>query len=226
MSLDWISGDIDGVDKNLLRMTQEAWQQVIPGARIEVTTGVSSHSPTNHAPGHAVDYRVTRPDGSTVWWDDPEARAAADLFWELGGHGVGAGPGYMGGSHFHWDISANGVRAWSDDDGAARDRGPGAAQWFSGAGAGTSPSAPQGAPQGGYDPSRPPSVFNPPPGYEPSQRNALTDYAGAPEQQYNMNALAALERFRPRSNRLDPEAFRSRRQPMQLMPMPMLRMPT
>ena len=209
MAFDYITGAIDGVDDNLLRMTQDAWQQILPGARIEVTTGVSNHSPTNHAPGHAVDYRVVRPDGSAVLWNDPEAQAASQLFWELGGHGVGAGPTYMGGSHFHWDVSANGVRAWSDDDGGASDRGPGAAQWFGGQGAGSTPS---------YNPSRPPSVFNPPPGSPPPQ-NALAAYDQGPADQ--QNALAMMDQFQPRRrNMLDPADFMVQQAPIALLPMP------
>jgi hypothetical protein len=123
-----ISGALDGVDEGLVGAAQQAWGYVMPpGSRIEVSTGVSSHSPRNHAPGRAIDFRVVRPDGSTVMWDDPEAVRAAQFGRALGVGGFGAGPTYMGGSHFHWDI--NNPRTWSDDDGGASDRGPGAATW-------------------------------------------------------------------------------------------------
>jgi hypothetical protein len=123
-----ISGALDGVDEGLVGAAQQAWGYVMPpGSRIEVSTGVSSHSPRNHAPGRAIDFRVVRPDGSTVMWNDPEAVRAAQFGRALGVGGFGAGPTYMGGSHFHWDI--NNPRTWSDDDGNASDRGPGAATW-------------------------------------------------------------------------------------------------
>jgi hypothetical protein len=123
-----IAGALDGVDEGLIQSAQQAWSYVMPaGSRIEVSTGVSSHSPANHAPGRAIDFRVVRPDGSTVMWDDPEAVRAAQFGRALGVGGFGAGPTYMGGTHFHWDI--NNPRTWSDDDGGASDRGPGAAQW-------------------------------------------------------------------------------------------------
>jgi hypothetical protein len=123
-----ISGALDGVDEGLVGAAQQAWGYVMPpGSRIEVSTGVSSHSPRNHAPGRAIDFRVVRPDGSTVMWDDPEAVRAAQFGRALGVGGFGAGPTYMGGSHFHWDI--NNPRTWSDDDGGASDSGPGAATW-------------------------------------------------------------------------------------------------
>jgi hypothetical protein len=109
-----ISGALQGVDQRIVDMTAQAWGYVVPGGRIEVSTGVSGHSPVNHAPGHALDFRVLRPDGSVVRWDDPEALQAARVGAALGVHGIGGGRGYMGGTHFHWDISRNGPRTWSD----------------------------------------------------------------------------------------------------------------
>lgn len=124
-----IAGALRGVDEGLVSMAQEAWGYVMPeGSSIEVTTGVSSHSPNNHAPGRAIDFRVTRPDGSIVRYDDPEALRAAQFGRALGVGGFGAGDTYMGGTHFHWDI--NSPRTWSDDDRNADDRDPtGAAGW-------------------------------------------------------------------------------------------------
>jgi len=189
-----LSGATRGVDGRLLEMTQQAWSQILPGATINVTTGVSDHSPTNHAPGHAVDYQVIRPDGSVVRWNDPEAQAASRLFWEMGGHGVGAGPTYMGGTHMHWDISANGVRSWSDDDGGASDRGPGAAAWLNGV------SAPGSTvPAGGNALA----AAAPPQG----SQNALATMGQPQEGQPEQPNQLAPDRFM-----LDPRMFMSRRQ--------------
>lgn len=204
-----LTGATQGVDSRLLQMTQDAWSQILPGATVNVTTGVSDHSPTNHAPGHAVDYQVIRPDGSVVQWNDPEARAASQLFWEMGGHGVGAGPTYMGGTHMHWDISANGVRAWSDDDGGASDRGEGAAQWMGGVSApglrDMASGAPSGAPSArvpsGVPSGGPPRVPSSAPSAQPgTPQNALAQFRRDEEEEERRNAL------------LDPRAFMSRRE--------------
>lgn len=109
-----ISGNIDGVDQTLVARTAAAWGYVVPGGEIRVSTGVSSHSPVNHAPGHAIDFAVYRPDGSRVLWNDPETLYAAQIGRSMGINGIGAGRGYMGGHSFHWDISRNGPRTWSD----------------------------------------------------------------------------------------------------------------
>lgn len=109
-----VTGALRGVDPRIVDLTSQAWGYVVPGGRIVVTTGVSSHSPINHAPGHALDYYVERPDGTRVRWNDPENLAASRIGAALGVHGIGAGAEYMGGTHFHWDISRNGPRTWSD----------------------------------------------------------------------------------------------------------------
>lgn len=114
-------GNVRGVDQGLLDKTAQAWGYVLPGGQIDVSTGVSSHSPVNHAPGHAIDYRVTRPDGTVVGANDPEMVQAAQIGRAMGIHGIGFGPGYMGGTHTHWDVSRNGPRTWGDDDGTASD---------------------------------------------------------------------------------------------------------
>jgi len=103
LSLDCIESTMD--------RTAAAWGYVVPGGRIAVSTGVSSHSPTNHAPGHALDFAVYRPDGSRVQWNDPEAIAAARIGRSMGVLGIGGGRGYMGGNSFHWDVSANNMPA-------------------------------------------------------------------------------------------------------------------
>jgi hypothetical protein len=109
-----ISGAIQGVDQGLIDRTAAAWGYVVPGGTISVSTGVSNHSPTNHAPGHALDFQVLRPDGTAIQWNDPEAIAAARIGRSLGVLGIGGGAEYMGGNRFHWDVSANGARTWSD----------------------------------------------------------------------------------------------------------------
>ena len=215
-----ITGATQGVAPELLSLAERAWQRALegydwqgaePGARLNVTTGVSNHSPINHAPGHAIDY-YAEVGGQRLPWDHPLVRSASEAFWELGGHGVGAGPTYMGGQHYHWDISRNGVRSWSDDDGGASDRGPGAAGWLGGVSApgGTVPS---GAPA--YDPTRPPSVFNPPPGYTPPGGSRPPS-----EREQFMNALAMLDEFRPRQNNLNAADFMVNSLPVALLPMP------
>jgi hypothetical protein len=194
-----ITGATQGVDPRLLSLAEQAWTEILPGGQLVVTTGVSNHSPTNHAPGHAIDYYAQTEDGRRLPWNDPLVRQASERFWELGGHGVGAGPTYMGGQHYHWDISSNGVRSWSDDDGGASDRGPGAAGWLGGVSA---PGGTYGGSAPAYDPTRPPSVFNPPPG-----SNALSP-DGAPENDEER------ERNRERERQwagLDPRMFMSRR---------------
>lgn len=120
-----ITGAVDGVDPELLDMTARAWGYVVPGGSISVSTGVSDHSPVNHGPGHAVDFRVTRPDGSVVRASDPEMLQAAQIGRSLGVRGIGYGEGptgnYMGGVSAHWDISRHGPRSWGDDDGGTSD---------------------------------------------------------------------------------------------------------
>ena len=127
-----ISGNLDGVDPNLIRMAQEAWGYVVPGGRIEVSTGVSSHSPTNHQPGHAIDFAVYDANGNLIPGSDERHYQAGMIFRSMGGHGVGYSTdgGYMRGTHAHWDISAHGPRSWNDSSedggwaaGGAADRG-------------------------------------------------------------------------------------------------------
>jgi hypothetical protein len=132
-----IQGALDGVDPNLVDMTSRAWGYVLPDASIDVSTGVSSHSPVNHAPGHAIDFRVTRPDGTVVNWNDPETLQAARIGRALGVLGIGAGQEYMGGNHFHWDVSRNGARTWSDSGANQSPIGFGQAEYASQIGAAT-----------------------------------------------------------------------------------------
>lgn len=217
-----ISGALQGVDPRIVEMTAQAWGYVMPpGSRIVATTGVSSHSPVNHAPGHAIDYHVLRPDGTRVRWNDPETLNAAIIGRSLGVHGIGAGEGYMGGNAFHWDISRNGPRTWSDSGANQNPTGFGLAEYASRISAATGQpleqvlasldiAAPQPDPMYGgflgdertYDPGRPPSVFNPPPyevPFHPLQTgsNDLMAY-NAPEPQ---NPLAQMDR-QPRDNAL------------------------
>lgn len=116
-----VEGATRGVDPSLIARAAAAWGYVVPGGRIRVTTGVSSHSPVNHAPGHAIDFQVIRPDGSVVHADHPESLIAAQVGRAMGVRGIGYGSEYMGGTHHHWDVSANGYRTWGDDDGGASD---------------------------------------------------------------------------------------------------------
>lgn len=99
--------------------------------------GVPDRS-SQHGTGGATDFQILRPDGSVVMWDHPEAQQVFEVAAQMGVRGFGAGPTYMGGSYFHLDLGLGGngapvrggVTVWSDDDGGASDRGPGAAQWY------------------------------------------------------------------------------------------------
>jgi hypothetical protein len=225
-----ISGALQGVDQGLVDRAAAAWGYVVPGGRIEVSTGVSDHSPTNHAPGHAIDFRVVRPDGSVVRWNDPETLAAARIGRSMGVLGIGAGQEYMGGTHFHWDVSANGARTWSDSGANQSPVGFGQAEYASLISAATgaplesilaeyniapgqTPNfAPIGSPAQG--------VANAPMGGTPQIPGQPPQIPGQPPQgtapQGSQNALAMMgqeqeQPFRTNQNSLDPRMFMSRR---------------
>lgn len=128
-----------GANQDLVDSIAQAWGYVLPGGRIQGTSGArpGGRSSSQHYTGNAWDYGVYRPDGSQVRWDDPEVLMAAEVAASMGLQGFGWGPTYMGGSYFHFDDGRNphaprgGVQFWSDDDGGAADRGPGAAQYGS-----------------------------------------------------------------------------------------------
>jgi len=216
-----IEGAIQGVDPGLVERAATAWGYVVPGGRVRVTTGVSDHSPTNHAPGHAIDFQVIRPDGSVVRWNDPEALAAARVGRSLGVLGIGGGQEYMGGTHFHWDVSANGARTWSDSGANQSPVGFGQSEYASAIAAATGVPVEQVLGELGIAPGQVPhfapvgqggnalASAAPPQG----SQNALATMGGAQGQQPQgqqpqgqQNALAQ-ERFM-----LDPRAFMSRRE--------------
>jgi len=122
-----ITGDHQGVQPNLISTIQQAWGYIMPpGSRIVVTSGFRSIEERNHN-GRAADFAVYRPDGSRVMWNDPEALRAAQVGRVLGIEGFGAGPFYMSGNTFHWDVT--GRRLWNDSgEGQINDQG-GAADW-------------------------------------------------------------------------------------------------
>ena len=133
-----ISGNMSSQPAIYDRVAQ-AWAYVMPpGSQIVVS---SAHRPngsatSQHHSGDAIDYHVTRPDGSRVQWDDPEALAAARFGAALGVRGVGAGFDYMGGDHFHWDLGQNpnnvrgGIQVWTDSDGVNNRDPRGAVSWI------------------------------------------------------------------------------------------------
>lgn len=106
------------------------------GYRVTVTSGLrpDDHG-SQHSTGGAADVAIYRPDGSQVAWNDPEAIAIAEAAASMGVMGFGAGPNYMGGNHFHFDMGTGGENAaargritvWSDDPESS---GPGAAEWY------------------------------------------------------------------------------------------------
>lgn len=126
-----------GSDQALIDAIAQAWGYVLPGGRIQGTSGArpGGRASSQHYTGDAWDYGVFRADGTQVRWDDPEVLAAGQIAASMGLMGFGWGPEYMGGSYFHFDNGENpyaprgGVTVWSDDDGGASDRGAGAAQY-------------------------------------------------------------------------------------------------
>jgi hypothetical protein len=120
------------------------------GYHVQVTSGLrpGDHG-SQHSAGVAADFAIIRPDGSQVAWNDPEARAIALAAASRGVLGFGAGPNYMGGNHFHFDLGTGGdiaaaragVTVWSDDPESS---GPGAAEWHADlVAAAQNPSAPR-----------------------------------------------------------------------------------
>lgn len=120
------------------------------GYRVRVTSGLRpGDRGSQHSAGVAADFAIIRPDGSQVAWNDPEARAIALAAASMGVLGFGAGPNYMGGNHFHFDLGTGGdiaaaragITVWSDDPESS---GPGAAQWYADlVAAAQNPSAPR-----------------------------------------------------------------------------------
>jgi hypothetical protein len=133
-----IDGDMSS-NPDLYEIASRAWSYVMPqGSRIEV---FSAHRPggsatSQHHSADAIDFRVIRPDGSRVRWDDPEALRGAEFGVAMNILGVGAGFDYMGGDAFHWDRGTNpnnprgGVQVWSDSDGVNNRDARGAVSWL------------------------------------------------------------------------------------------------
>jgi len=220
-----ISGAIQGVDQGLIDRTAAAWGYVVPGGRIAVSTGVSSHSPTNHAPGHALDYGVYRADGSRVQWNDPEAIAAARIGRSMGVLGIGGGRGYMGGNSFHWDVSANGARTWSDSGANQDPVGYGQARYASLISAATGAPLESILAEYNIAPGQTPN-FAPVGGPQQGAANALASLGGTSNGATGgtsggdqSNALAMMQQEQAGQSdvaqdrfELDPRAFMSRRQ--------------
>jgi len=133
-----IDGDFSS-NPDLYDIASRAFAHVMPaGSRIEV---FSAHRPggsetSQHHSGDAIDFRVIRPDGTRVRWDDPEALAGAEFGVAMNILGVGAGFDYMGGDAFHWDRGLNpnnprgGIQVWSDSDGVNNRDARGAVSWL------------------------------------------------------------------------------------------------
>lgn len=131
------------------------------GARVSVS---SAHRPgdagSQHADGGAMDFAIYDESGAQLRWDDPRVKQVALVAASMGILGFGAGPKYMGGNNFHFDLGdgavnadgvtishkRGGVTVWSDDP---QSSGPGAAEWYSdlaAAAQGGAGTVPRGAP--------------------------------------------------------------------------------
>ena len=152
------AGDTSGTGRPDRRITDAITGAVAAagysGYSVRVTSGLRpGDRGSQHSTGGAADFAILRPDGSQVAWNDPETRAIALAAASMGVLGFGAGPDYMGGNHFHFDLGTGGASAaarggitvWSDDDGAGHSSGgPGAAQWYADlVAASQNPSAPR-----------------------------------------------------------------------------------
>lgn len=114
-----------------------------PNARIYVSSGHRGQETTSQHGGRgAGDVAIYDGNGKQLQWDDPRALQIGLVLASMGYKGFGAGPSYMNGNMFHFDLGEGGVNdngvtigarggvtVWSDDDGTASDNGPGAAQW-------------------------------------------------------------------------------------------------
>lgn len=101
-----------------------------PDWQIQPTSTYRPGDPRQHGQRNAMDFGIVNAKtGERLSWDDPRLKAVAVDAASRGVRGFGAGPNYMGGNTFHFDIRDGDIGVWSDDNGKTSQGGPGATMW-------------------------------------------------------------------------------------------------
>lgn len=157
---------------------------VYSGGQPAIGTSDARVGSTRHDLGHAGDFHLVHPELGMLSHENPDHIPVLQEIVRRGRAagltGIGMGPGYMGPNGIHMGFGNDAV--WGAGGSSAN-----APDWLREAYYGAEAGA---TPEGLYDPSRPPSVFNPPP-------NALASGRSGSQTDPMLNALRMMEALRP-----------------------------